>query len=287
MPNHEENIDILRHRVEQLEKLVSQEAHKPIKEKRWRSVVYAAALLFTFGSIGLLMAGGIPTNQPLVYSGYLEKDGKPLNGSYKVDYTLYAPNITTATNCKGSVPNITFVKGRFKLPLAHNDCVGVLQQNTEVWLEISVDGTPLTKQKISASPYAVSTRAPRTFECTMQGWSKTAGSIEVSFCYLKQTLPYDALVVATLTGQMNVGSNASCIVGIDFDGDTKNKLVRSQSSESLALTGGSLNAGSFATTRFKFLKEGTREIRVTFKGNGGSCKLFATSLRGFYIPGKR
>ncbi|TNE49625.1 MAG: hypothetical protein EP343_11230 [Deltaproteobacteria bacterium] len=153
-PSHDE-WQALQHKFEMLEAQLLQRRRS---FRAWRMGLSSCALFLLLGGIGFLAAGGYPSTNPLVYSGYLEKGGKPLNGSYPVDYTLYAPNDSTATTCKGSSPSITFIKGRFKLPLTQTDCVDVLKKHTEVWIGLMVDKQTLSKQKISASPYVVSSK---------------------------------------------------------------------------------------------------------------------------------
>lgn len=172
--------------VEQMVETIGwlKEEVKTLKQaRRMRFTIRAVVLLSILVLIGVATAGGVPQN-PLVYSGYLEEGGKPVSGSKQVGVAIYdKPNKGTSL-CSSNPAPVTFVKGRFKVALP-SSCIVVIRSKTELWMELAVGGKPLSRQKISASAFALSTGVQmscqtREVSKSAQDLIKVGGSIRVN-----------------------------------------------------------------------------------------------------------
>lgn len=106
---------------------------------------------------------GVPTEEPLVYSGYLEIDGAPVDDgkTHPMSITLF-DKITGGTSlCRtpsdeGASKDVSVNAGRFSVVLDDASCSAAVHGNTAVWVELTVDGKTLTpRSKIAAVPYAL------------------------------------------------------------------------------------------------------------------------------------
>ncbi len=112
------------------------------------------------------LADGIPTTDPLRYSGTLYVDGRPLNGSAVVELSLYSSGSAGSTVCSPIQRNINVRDGAFSVALS-SECVNAVRSIQDVWLQLTV--TPpgqalvtLPIEKLSASPYAVEAQRATT-----------------------------------------------------------------------------------------------------------------------------
>ncbi len=115
-------------------------------------------------AIGMLaastaLADGIPTSDPLRYSGTLYVNDEPYSGPAAVVLSLFSTGQAGATVCTPISRNLNVQNGSFSVALSP-ECVDAVRTNRDVWLELAV--TPqgqalvtLPIQKLSASPYAV------------------------------------------------------------------------------------------------------------------------------------
>lgn len=101
-------------------------------------------------------ADGIPTPNPLYYSGTLTEGGSPVNGSRQITVNLWingTAQIGEKAICTATTATTPVVNGRFRIAL-DSSCKGAINANPNVFVE--VDGTTsLGRAAIGAVPYAV------------------------------------------------------------------------------------------------------------------------------------
>jgi len=125
-------------------------------------------------------AAGIPASKPLVYAGLLtDKAGAALSGTRKVQVALLDKQggKQLCTSSAQSV-DLSASKGRFRLALP-DACVTVVQANTDLWVQVTVDGATKLERKIGAVPYAVevASAAPPACPPGYTRASKTTGFV--------------------------------------------------------------------------------------------------------------
>ena len=102
-----------------------------------------ASLWFTQSLLGTAGAKGIPTIDPLVYSGYLEENGTPVNGKKNIVATLWDGTKQVCNTNNTSKP-VDFVRGRFQMTLP-TDCFAAVKQYPSLYIQIEVDKKILAK----------------------------------------------------------------------------------------------------------------------------------------------
>lgn len=120
------------------------------------SLALAGACAVAVGyHVGRARASGIPTANPLAYSGTLLNNGQPDNGTHFILLKLWTTGSTTSPACS-TIPagSIQLSNGRFTLPLDAS-CLPVIHGNPDVQVEVVVDGVSMGKAPLSAVPYAV------------------------------------------------------------------------------------------------------------------------------------
>lgn len=103
------------------------------------------------------MADGIPEDTPLTYAGVLEDDGQPVNGTRNFRLTVYDDANSTEFDdlkCSTQASDIEVTDGNFRVPLS-NSCVQAVRNNSNLWIEVEVDGQVVGRTKMGAVPYAV------------------------------------------------------------------------------------------------------------------------------------
>jgi hypothetical protein len=130
--------------------------------KRRKRVVIggACAAVAAFAAIyvvGRARAAGVPTMPPVMtYSGTLtDPSGTALTGSKNIQIAFWDQATGGATPlCVTPSTMQMLVGGSFQIALP-DTCVAAVHANPDVWVEVSVDGAPLTRTKIGAVPYAL------------------------------------------------------------------------------------------------------------------------------------
>ena len=117
------------------------------------AVIFAGALAgYLAGTAG---AAGIPTTDPLFYSGTLtDTGGKLFSGSKPIGVDLWSAKTGGSKLCSTVAKTVTMTQGRFRVALSKT-CVAAIKQNPDLWVEATVDGTSMGRAKIGAVPYAV------------------------------------------------------------------------------------------------------------------------------------
>ena len=111
----------------------------------------ALSTIRTFGAgVGILALGiavgfqlkrayaeGIPTPNPLYYSGYLTDNGVPVAGATAMTIKLWAAETggATALCTTDATPDVK--QGRFRIALA-SDCKKAVNDNPNTWVEVIV-----------------------------------------------------------------------------------------------------------------------------------------------------
>jgi len=126
----------------------------------WRAVPIAALAGIVWGGSWLVRAEGIPAEPTMYYAGTLEESGVPVNGTRDIRLTLWNDEFSVDTTnrlCRVIPETDTMVdNGRFRIPLRDDGaCTEGIRGDTEVWVEVNVEGTSLGRSRIGAVPYAV------------------------------------------------------------------------------------------------------------------------------------
>lgn len=178
------------------------------------AVAITAACACVAAGYGLrAYAEGAPTEQPLFYSGILEREGVPAEGGHDLAFALYDAATGGTQLCAGEQRQVELVQGHFRVawPAA---CVTALREHRETYLELSVKGedeTPhsLPRVKVGAVPYALEAdRALSANRANSAAKADTASAGAANFRVAGD---------ATVTGLLRVGARISndCEYGLD------------------------------------------------------------------------
>jgi hypothetical protein len=107
----------------------------------------------------LAFADGIPTTDPLTYTGHLlDSAGAPVRTAQLISLSLWddpSSNITANRRCDNAARTITpDANGRFQL-LLDGSCLAAVQASPNLWVQVTVGATLLPRVKLGAVPYAV------------------------------------------------------------------------------------------------------------------------------------
>lgn len=122
----------------------------------WATGVAAASACAVLGYSALsVRAAGAPADRPLVYSGVLEEDGKPVSGARMIAVKLHDAASGGAPRCAVGPDPTAVQAGRFSIGL-DEECASAVHEVADLWVEIDVEGnTLLPRAKIAAVPYAL------------------------------------------------------------------------------------------------------------------------------------
>jgi hypothetical protein len=126
-----------------------------------RTLAFTALLALTGAAIlagyfaGRARAAGIPTMQPLTYSGVLtDASGAPLTGSKNIQIMFFNAAADGTPACSTLPAAQMLVGGTFQVTLP-DACVTAVRASANVWVEVFVDGGSLGRTKLGAVPYAI------------------------------------------------------------------------------------------------------------------------------------
>lgn len=134
--------------------------------------------------VGAASAAGIPATETLAYSGVIhDAQGRPIDDpALPIGVSLWDVPVNrdrVHRLCDVASATIAVTHGRFRVPLLLPDCVDAVRAQSEVYVEISLGGLPLPRQKIGAVPYAVEAAhalsADRAAVAVEAGRATTAG----------------------------------------------------------------------------------------------------------------
>ncbi len=125
-----------------------------------RIVVYGSvtlgvlALVLSY-KLGRAFAAGIPTSNPLVYTGTLFNNGAPENGSHFILLKVFGTSDGGSSQvCLPATQTVTVKNGSFSVPL-DSSCLAAVHQNPNLSIDVTVDGTDMGQTPLTAVPYAV------------------------------------------------------------------------------------------------------------------------------------
>ncbi len=129
--------------------------------ERWLAVsllTLVAAGGALLGRSKLAVADGVPA-APLVYAGFLEDaSGNPANGTFPVTALIYDAETAGVVLCNTN-GQLVVTRGFFSLPL-DPACTVSVRSGPDRFLQLTVMGSTLPRQRIGAVPYALeATRA--------------------------------------------------------------------------------------------------------------------------------
>jgi len=101
-------------------------------------------------------AQGIPTANPLTYSGVAYLNNQPAAPGQRVDITVVRSNGAVA--CMGTAT--TVAGGRFSAPLP-NSCVAVVETDNGIEVEVRLNNVSIGQAAVTAAPYAVEAKNAR------------------------------------------------------------------------------------------------------------------------------
>lgn len=132
------------------------------------------------------LADGPPVVEPLVYRGVaFGPSGAPMTGTINVSLTLFTAETGGLMKCTTTRAGLPLEpQGRFKLPLS-SQCSSDISQNPELWMEIAINGEPLGRTKLAATPYALEAR--RATQLVMRSEDGGVTTTEGSFCGVTPT----------------------------------------------------------------------------------------------------
>jgi hypothetical protein len=118
-------------------------------------IVLFGVLFLASGSL----ADGIPTIEPLAYSGVLQNSvGAPVTSTVSARLSLWddqTATLSTNRKCETSVATLTpDSAGRFRIILEAT-CLAAVKTNPNLWVQVEIGATALPRTKLGAVPYAV------------------------------------------------------------------------------------------------------------------------------------
>jgi hypothetical protein len=164
-------------------------------------VIFASGALLGFG-LKSVSADGIPTSDPLFYSGTLTENGQLVQTPRQLTVNLWSgamPQPGEVALCSTSVPSTPVLDGRFRVAL-DPACKTALNAHPDAYAEIVVDGTTsLGRLKVGAVPYSI--EADHAVRASQAETAAGASSFNVS-------------------GNLAVGGAATFNTGATFGGAT-------------------------------------------------------------------
>lgn len=168
----------------------------------------------------------VPTTEPLVYRGYVTNNGVPLNGSYQVDFKLFADaDGGTAQLCQTLATSLQVTAGQFALPLA-SACVDQLRTQAVSWAEVAVGSQVLGRQRLTAVPFAMEAALAATANA-----ASASGALRAEIDAIKAAQARRAVVLQyhATAGQV-VSNGAGTVINFDtliFDGPPTTVITKS------------------------------------------------------------
>jgi hypothetical protein len=165
-----------------------------------------ALLVVGAGAAALALRGragaeGIPTTEPLFFSGELVENGVAVEGSRPVSLVLWSSATGTdvaSKRCETVAPSAAVVKGSFRVALDPS-CVAQVRTTPDLWIETLVAGKSMGRRKISAAPYAV--EAGHAASATRAG--EAVGALNARIAALEEKV---AALTQVLGGTVQSGS---------------------------------------------------------------------------------
>ena len=120
-----------------------------VKRKRVLWLVLPAVAAFIAGVwwVRSVQAEGIPTSGALHYTGTLEEEGLPVEGTR--DFVVFLWTDPSSDDpgpaCTTTATDVPVDDGRFRVDLS-DDCVQAVRENPDLWIEVIVDDASLVER---------------------------------------------------------------------------------------------------------------------------------------------
>lgn len=171
-------------------------------------------------------AGGVPSTEPMRYSGQLTDAGAPVTGPREISISLWDHATSADTSnriCDTSPDSPTMVQdGDFSLAL-NDECAAGIHEHRDVWIEVLVEGESFGREKVGAVPYALqadSARASVPIGGIIDWYQASADTpIPDGFVLAEGGMvsdarsPLDGMEVPDLRGRVVVGAEFSTELG--------------------------------------------------------------------------
>lgn len=177
--------------------------------KSLRSKVAGMSLLllatFALGyCVSRARAAGIPATGALTYSGILtNSDGTFVTGSQNLLIQLYTVATAGSAACASPATAVTLAAGAFQVPLG-DDCTALVHANTDLWVDVLVNGASVGRSKLGAVPYAVEADHAQT------ATTATTATTAVTATALAAGPISGALTFASVAGSAITASSTPC-----------------------------------------------------------------------------
>jgi hypothetical protein len=179
----------------------------PVRRARFILVgaVAGAASSVAIWGLHAVFAEGIPTSNPLYYSGTLTENGQLVNAPRQLAINVWsnpAAQTGEVALCSTNVASTPVISGRFRVALDAS-CTAAIHAHPDTYVEVVVGGsTSLGRAKVGAVPYAV--EAEHAVNATHAIHADSAGSA-ASF-----TVANDMTVggPATFNGKVDINGRA-------------------------------------------------------------------------------
>lgn len=128
-----------------------------MRRRRLAFLASSLALLTIVGGYALkrAYAEGIPASDTLTYAGVLtDANGLALSGSRTVKVQLWKQAAAGEEACPPATSSQPLVAGGFQVVL-HADCTIAVHAYSDLWVEVTVDTSPMGRTKLGAVPYAL------------------------------------------------------------------------------------------------------------------------------------
>lgn len=157
-----------------------------MKISRKVAIVTSSLLLAAVGiasySIGRARAAGIPDPPAMVYAGVLTKaSGEELNELHSIQIQVWgAASGGTTPLCMTQPAPTQLQRGKFSIALPQ-ECSVAVKANSDLWLEVLVDGTSVGRTKLGVIPFAIEAgHAVTATSASQAGDFQITGNLEVA-----------------------------------------------------------------------------------------------------------
>ena len=182
---------------------------------------FVAATLVIAGSLAgfalkTVLADGIPSPNPLYYSGTLTEAGQLVNAARPITINLWlnaSATLGETALCVTTVASTPVINGRFRIAL-DGGCKAAINTNPAVYVEVVDNGTSLGRSKIGAVPYAV--EADHAVNATTAATANAAGgSLATTLSTLQGQVHPASAFHAWLTTSPSVPNATRFVIAFD------------------------------------------------------------------------
>lgn len=191
-----------------------------MKNLKQIAVYVSLAALGAGATLAVKARAALPAENVLTYTGFLENpDGTPVTDPFNVSLALWNDPKQGAGKklCETTMPEeVTPVAGRFQVPLPE-DCVGVVRDNGDLWLEVLIDGASLGRTPLGAVPYAVSAGSADALSDALSKQLVPSGAV---MPFDLDTCPTGWTPLTPASGKVIVGAGGGLKVGATVGADS-------------------------------------------------------------------